>query len=170
MPINHAMFLGVVVKKQKEIMRTYEDKIEYNVLLEMETLHSCIKAAGRIHPISLGLVRQAHKNVAVRTKEGFEYVILKGGTLVNLVMPTSKLPHIYMDPKVYDPDRFRSGRDEDKVGGKFSYTTFGGGRHVCAGEAYAIMQIKIIWSHLLRNFELELTSPFPKTDWSKYMH
>lgn len=29
------------------------------------------------------------------------------------------------------------------------------------------MQIKVIWSHLLRNFELELVSPFPNTCWSK---
>ncbi|VAH40556.1 unnamed protein product [Triticum turgidum subsp. durum] len=166
--LTHEKFLDAVVNEQKEIMRTYEDMIDYNVLLEMETLHSCIKEAGRVNPISIGLVRQAQKNIIVRTKEGVEYDILKGDTLVNLVMLTSKLPHIYKDPEVYDPDRFRSGRDEDKVGGKFSYGIFGGGRHACAGEAYAFMQIKIIWSHLLRNFELKLTSPFPKADWSKY--
>uniref|UniRef100_M8BMF7 Obtusifoliol 14-alpha demethylase n=1 Tax=Aegilops tauschii TaxID=37682 RepID=M8BMF7_AEGTA len=166
--LTHEKFLDAAINEQKEIMRTYGDKIDYNVLLEMETLHSCIREAGRMNPISFGLVGQAQKNIIVRTKEGVEYDIPKGDTLVNLVMLTHKLPHIYKDPKVYDPDRFRSGRDEDKVGGKFSYGTFGGGRHVCTGEAYAFMQIKIIWSHLLRNFELKLTSPFPKIDWSKY--
>ena len=29
------------------------------------------------------------------------------------------------------------------------------------------MQVKVIWSHLLRNFELELVSSFPETDWLK---
>jgi sterol 14alpha-demethylase len=47
------------------------------------------------------------------------------------------------------------------------YTTFSGGRHACIGESYAYMQIKAIWSHLLRNFELKLESPFPETNWSK---
>jgi sterol 14-demethylase len=32
------------------------------------------------------------------------------------------------------------------------------------GEQFAYMQIKTIWSVLLRNFELELVSPLPKPD------
>ncbi|KAF6998579.1 hypothetical protein CFC21_014692 [Triticum aestivum] len=167
--LTHTKFLDVVVEEQREIMRKYKDKIDYNVLSKMETLHSSIKEAGRMHPATLGLIRQTQKNITVRTKEGTEYGIPKGDTLVNLVMLTSKLSHIYKDPEVYDPYRFRPGREEDKVGGRFSYAIFGGGSHVCPGEAYAFLQIKIIWSHLLRNFELKLTSPFPKTDWSKFM-
>jgi sterol 14-demethylase len=27
------------------------------------------------------------------------------------------------------------------------------------------MQLKAIWSYLLRNFDLELVSPFPETSW-----
>jgi sterol 14-demethylase len=96
-------------------------------------------------------------------------VIPKGNILVNLVMMNGMLPHIYKDPEVFDPDWFRPGREEEKVGGKFSYTTFGGGRHACGGEAYAYMKIKIIFSHLLRNFNLKLVSPFPKPNWSKFM-
>jgi sterol 14alpha-demethylase len=68
---------------------------------------------------------------------------------------------------VYDPDRFGPRRKEYKAGGKFSYTAFSGGRHACIGESYAYMQIKAIWSHLLRNFELKLESPFPETNWRK---
>uniref|UniRef100_A0A453AB54 Obtusifoliol 14-alpha demethylase n=1 Tax=Aegilops tauschii subsp. strangulata TaxID=200361 RepID=A0A453AB54_AEGTS len=167
--LTHTKFLDAVVEEQREIIRKYKDKIDYNVLSKMETLHSCIKEAGRMHPVTLGLIRQTEKNINVRTKEGTEYGIPKGDTLVNLVMLTSKLSHIYKDPEVYDPYRFHPGREEDKVGGKFSYAIFGGGIHVCPGEAYAFLQIKIIWSHLVRNFELKLTSPFSKTDWSKFV-
>uniref|UniRef100_A0A0E0CDU4 Uncharacterized protein n=1 Tax=Oryza meridionalis TaxID=40149 RepID=A0A0E0CDU4_9ORYZ len=60
-------------------------------------------------------------------------------------------------------------REEDKVGGKFSYTPFSAGRHVCLGEDFAYMQIKVIWSHLLRNFDLELISPFPEEEWEKFI-
>lgn len=49
-------------------------------------------------------------------------------------------------------------------GGAFSYIGFGGGRHGCMGETFAYMQIKTIWSILLRNFELETVSPFPEPD------
>jgi sterol 14-demethylase len=79
----------------------------------------------------------------------------------------NRLPYIYKDPHVYDPSRFGPGREEDKVGGKFSYTPFSAGRHACSGKDFAYMQIKVIWSHLLRNFELELISPFPEEEWEK---
>ncbi|KAM0872990.1 hypothetical protein ACQ4PT_038357 [Festuca glaucescens] len=58
-------------------------------------------------------------------------------------------------------------REEDKVGGKFAYTSFSGGRHVCAGEEFAFMQIQVIWSCLLRNFELKMISPFPEEEYDK---
>jgi sterol 14-demethylase len=79
----------------------------------------------------------------------------------------NNVPHIYKDPKIYDPDRFGPDRAEDKIGGRFSCTSFGGGgKHGCVGESYAYMQIKVIWSHLLRNFDLKLMFPVPEPDWS----
>jgi sterol 14alpha-demethylase len=44
------------------------------------------------------------------------------------------------------------------------YTGFGAGKHACMGEGYAYLQIKVILSHPLRNFELVLVSPFPETE------
>ncbi|KAG2557957.1 hypothetical protein PVAP13_8NG104200 [Panicum virgatum] len=78
----------------------------------------------------------------------------------------TRLSHIYKNPDSYDPDRFGPGREEDKAAGAFSYISFGGGRHGCLGEPFAYLQIKAIWTHLLRNFEFELVSPFPENDWN----
>ena len=167
--LSHPKYFDAALEEQRQIISKYDGKIDYNVLLEMGTLHSCIKEAARMHPPLPSLVRQVKKDIVVRTKEGNEYSVPKGHTLVNLVMVNGMLPHIYKDPEVYDPDRFRTGREEDKAGGKYSYTSFGGGRHACGGESYAYMQLKIIFSHLLRNFELELVSSFPKPDWTKFL-
>uniref|UniRef100_A0ACD5V1D5 Uncharacterized protein n=1 Tax=Avena sativa TaxID=4498 RepID=A0ACD5V1D5_AVESA len=165
--LSSVKFLEAALEEQTQIIGKYQDRIDYNVLSEMGILHSCIKEAVRMYPPVPTLFRKVQKDISVRTEEGKEYGIPRGNTLVNLVVLNGMLPQIYKDPEVYDPDRFRPGREEDKVGGKFSYTSFGGGRHTCTGEAYAYMQIKIIFSHLLRNFELKLNSPFPKPDWSK---
>lgn len=165
--LSSASSLTAVVEEQKQIVKKYGDRIDYNVLLEMETLRCSIKEALRMHPPAAVDFRKVHKNFTVETKEGHKYEIPRGHTVANPILFNSNLPHIYKDPDVYDPSRFGRERQEDKVGGKFTYAAFSCGRHTCPGEAYAYMQIKVIWSHLLRNFELKLISPFPETDWRK---
>jgi sterol 14-demethylase len=132
-------YLAAAVEEQKRIMERHGERVDYSVLQEMGTLHCCIKEALRLHPPANFLIRHASKGFSVRTRED-------------------------KDPHVYDPSRFGPGREEDKVGGKF-YTPFSAGRHACSGKDFAYMQIKVIWSHLLRNFDLELISPFPEEEW-----
>ncbi|WVZ51250.1 hypothetical protein U9M48_002410 [Paspalum notatum var. saurae] len=166
--LSHPQCMEAAVKEQEDIINKYGGQIDYNILVEMSVLHCCIKEALRLHPPGPTLLRKVIKNFTVRTREGYEYEIPRGHIISSPLVMNNVLPYIYKDPDVYDPDRFRPGREEDKVGGKFTYTTFGGGRHACAGEAYAYMQLKVIWSHLLRNFELMLVSPFPETDWRSF--
>lgn len=165
--LNHPRWLAAVIEEQKEIVSKQGDYIDYKTLLDMENLHRCIKETLRMQPTLPMLLRKVHKDFILQTKEGHVYEIPRGHTIASPVLFNSNLPHIYKDPEVYDPDRFGPTREEDKVGGKFSYLGFSGGRHACLGEAYAYAQIKVIWSHLLRNFELKLVSAFPETDWSR---
>ena len=115
------------------------------------------------------LLRHARRSFTVRTKEGDEYEVPEGHTVASPLVIHNRLPDVYRNPERYEPDRFGPGRKEDGAGGAFSYTAFGGGRHACVGEALAYMQMKVIWSHLLRNFEMEMVSPFPETDWNVVM-
>ena len=163
----NAKCLTSALEEQKQIIRKYGDNLDYNAFQEMDTLHYCIKEALRIHPPAPIFSRKVHKNFTVQTKDGNEYEIQRGHTIVSSVLFNCNLPHIYKGPDVYDPARFGPGREEDRVGGKFAYTPFSGGRHACIGESYAYLQIKVIWSHLLRNFELKLESRFPETNWTK---
>lgn len=156
-----------MIEEQKEIVSKQGGYIDYKTLLCMENLHRCIKETLRMHPTLQMLLHNVHKDPNVQTKEGHEYQMPKGHTIASPVLFNSNIHHIYKDREVYDLDRFGPSREEDKVGGKFSYLGFSGGRHACLGETFAYTQIKVIWSHLLRNFELEMVSPFPETDWSR---
>ncbi|KAM3271267.1 hypothetical protein ACQJBY_041820 [Aegilops geniculata] len=167
--LSHPAFLRAAIEEQHQVAKKYKDGLEYNAFLDMDTLHNCIKEALRKNPATPLLVRRVHKRFTVQTKEGQQYDIPQDYIVATPTIVNNNIPYIYTDPQVYDPNRFGTERREDKVGGKFSYTSFGGGRHVCTGEAYAYMQLKVIWSHLLRNFDLELVSPFPNTDWSKFL-
>ncbi|GAA0185909.1 oxygenase [Lithospermum erythrorhizon] len=159
-------YMSAVQEEQKELMKKHGTKIDHDILSEMEVLYRCIKEALRLHPPLIMLLRQSHSDFSVKTKDGKEYDIPKGHIVATSPAFANRLPHIYKDPDTYDPDRFSPGRDEDKAAGAFSYVSFGGGRHGCLGEPFAYLQIKAIWSHLLRNFEFELISPFPEIDWN----
>jgi len=155
-----------VLEEQKNLMGKHGNKVDHDILSEMDVLYRCIKEALRLHPPLIMLLRSSHSDFSVTTRDGKEYDIPKGHIVATSPAFANRLPHIFKDPERYDPDRFAIGREEDKAAGAFSYISFGGGRHGCLGEPFAYLQIKAIWSHLLRNFELELVSPFPEIDWN----
>jgi retinoid hydroxylase len=66
------------------------------------------------------------------------------------------MPEIYQDPESFDPDRFAPPREEDK---KYPYSLigFGGGAHSCIGVEFVNMEMKIILSTLLQNYDLTVT-------------
>lgn len=159
-------YLSAVLEEQKNLMEKHGKRVDHDILSEMDVLYRCIKEALRLHPPLIMLMRSSHSDFSVQTRDGKEYDIPKGHIIATSPAFANRLPHIYSNPDRYDPDRFAAGREEDKVAGAFSYISFGGGRHGCLGEPFAYLQIKAIWSHLLRNFELELISPFPEIDWN----
>ncbi|CAO1939261.1 unnamed protein product [Urochloa humidicola] len=162
--LHHTEWLQAATEEQRQLLRMQGDDINYDVLLQMEVLHRSVKEALRLHPVTPMILRRAWREFTVKTEEGNEYQVPEGRMLASPLVVNNLLPDIYREPNVFDPDRFAAGRAEDKVGGELAYTTFGAGKHACMGEGYAYLQIKVILSHLLRNFELELVSPFPETE------
>jgi sterol 14-demethylase len=166
---SHEKYIAAPIEEQKKLLEKHGEHIDYNILLEMGTLHCCIKEAIRMYSPSAMIFRHAKKNFTVQTREGYKYEIPEGHTVATTAAVGNNLPHIYKDPHIYDPDRFAPGREEDKLGGKFAYLSFGGGRHACPGEEFAFMQIKVIWACLLRNFEFKMISPFPEEEFDKFL-
>ncbi|CAA6663979.1 unnamed protein product [Spirodela intermedia] len=150
--LRHREHFSACIEEQKGIMQKCGNGVNHDVLSEMDTLHRCIKEALRLHPPLIMLLRHSHREFTVKNREG-----------VDICQPAAAY---FQDPDSYDPSRFATGREEDKAAGAFSYISFGGGRHGCLGEPFAYLQIKAIWSHLLREFDLELVSPFPEIDWN----
>jgi sterol 14-demethylase len=65
-----------------------------------------------------------------------------------------RIPEIFPNPELFDPDRYSPERNEDHQ--PFSWVAFGGGRHKCTGNAFAMLQLKAIFCILLRRYEFEL--------------
>ncbi|HVL00883.1 MAG TPA: cytochrome P450, partial [Dongiaceae bacterium] len=109
----------------------------------------------RLHPPLIVLMRQVSEPLVYKNFR------INVGDMVWAAPPvTHRMSHLFANPEVFDPDRYADGRAEDK--NLMAYQPFGGGKHKCSGNAFAMFQIKAIFSVLLRKYDFELVDP-PET-------
>lgn len=124
-------------------------EVDFQALRELPALENIIKEVLRLHPPLIILMRKVMHDFTVK---GFT---IKAGDLVCAAPPvTHRIPELFPNPEVFDPDRFLPERGEDK--NLNAYQPFGGGKHKCSGNAFALFQIKAIFAVLLQRFEFEL--------------
>ena len=94
------------------------------------------------------------------------------GDVVGVCAPATNLdPRYWHDADEFRPSRFAAGGaeadtfDSRSVGHGLQQgmmMAFGGGAHMCSGRRFGFLQVSTIWSILLRDFDMEMTTPVPK--------
>lgn len=78
------------------------------------------------------------------------------------IRDTHETAAIYQNADSFDPNRFRTERDEGKAS-RFNYIPFGGGVRSCIGKELAQIILKILAIELVGTAKWELATPsFPK--------
>jgi sterol 14alpha-demethylase len=159
--LQHPDYLNRVLNEQLKL--PHGEPLTIASLRQLVTLERCIKEAERMYPPIVMLIRTILRDFV------YQGHTLPAGDLA-MVSPavTHHLPHIFHEPHRYDPDRFAPGREEDRRT-QFALIGFGGGKHRCIGSGFAYQQIKVIWTVLLREFDLELSSDEYLPDYSTMM-
>jgi len=80
----------------------------------------------------------------------------KGTALALNIMKVHHDPEIYPDPLEFIPERFDN---EDDVGNAYNYLAFSGGARICIGKRFAMQEVEITLSMLLRKFRLTQFHP-----------
>ena len=136
-------------KKEIDDLLGADGEVTFDNLREMPTLENVLKEVLRLHPPLILLMRK------VLVDMPFKDHVLKAGDMVWAAPPvTQRMGSLFKNPLVFDPDRYAPGREEDR--NLMAYQPFGGGKHKCSGNSFAIFQIKAIFAVLLRRFEFEL--------------
>ncbi len=68
-------------------------------------------------------------------------------------------PRLFEDPLRFDPDRFLP--DRESAFPRFAYMPFGGGKRICIGNQFALMEGQIILSTIASQVTMELASRRP---------
>ncbi len=137
-----------------ELDSLYADgrEVSYQALREIPELEGAIKEALRLHPPLILLMRKVVYDFHYK-----DWTVPAGKLVAVSPAISNRMPECFPEPDRYDPDRYREGREEDAK--LFAWIPFGAGRHRCVGAAFAMMQLKAIFSTLLREFEFELAQP-----------
>jgi sterol 14-demethylase len=138
-----------------ELDELYADgqEVSFHALRQIPKLENVLKETLRLHPPLIILMRVAKGEFEVH---GFP--IHAGDLVAASPAISNRIAEDFPEPDAFDPDRYRKPRQEDLVN-RWTWIPFGAGRHRCVGAAFATMQIKAIFSVLLREYEFEMAQP-----------
>lgn len=137
------------VKIELDDLLGEKGEVTFQSLREMPVLENVLKEVLRLHPPLIILMRKVSQDL------NFKNYTIKAGDMVWASPPvTHRLSKLFSNPLAFDPDRFSPERAEDK--NLMAYQPFGGGKHKCSGNAFALFQIKAIFAILLRRYDFEL--------------
>jgi sterol 14-demethylase len=150
--LRHPKVMAGVVAELDELYANGEE-VSYQALRAMPRLEAAIKEALRLHPPLILVLRVAKHDLEVG---GYR---IAAGKLVGATLAVSnRIPEDFPDPDTFVPGRYLEPRQED-VANPWTWIPFGAGRHRCVGAPFAMMQLKAIFSVLLRNWTFELAQP-----------
>jgi sterol 14-demethylase len=149
--LRHPEELKRVVAELDELFGE-DGPVTFESLRQMPRLENVIKEVLRLHPPLILLIRKV-----MRDFEVMGYRVKAGKFVCAAPAVTHRIPELFPDPERFDPDRYTPERAEDR--NMYGWQAFGGGRHKCSGNAFAMFQLKAIFSLLLRRYEFELVNP-----------
>lgn len=148
-----------LVRDEIDAVYAEDPELTFPSLRKLKRTEWAVKEALRLHPPLFILLRAALEDYEI---EG--YLIPKGTWCIVSPIVAHELDEVFADAKRFDPSRYDKPRQEDKK--PFAYIAFGGGRHKCMGNAFAILQIKTIMAKLLHEYDFELSGDPIETDFS----
>jgi sterol 14alpha-demethylase len=167
----------VCAEVRAEQQRLCPDKasLTYENLMKMDAMRRSVTEALRLYPPLVLLMRKVIKRGGMAVGA----LTIPKGDIVVCCGPASDLdPRSWHEPTQFKPSRFAGETESSPAGAEathFNTTTvghgssdyvrmmaFGGGSHMCSGRRFGFLQVSTIWTILLRDFELEMTTPVPK--------
>ena len=144
-----------MAKVTAELDELYADgtEVSFQALREMPHLEGAIKEALRLHPPLILLLRVSNIDLEVGGCH-----VAPGKMVAASPAISNRIPEAFEDPDEFRPGRYLTDPGAD-LANPWNWIPFGAGRHRCVGANFAMMQLKAIFSVLLKDWTLEAAQP-----------
>jgi cytochrome P450 len=113
-----------------------------------------IREAIRLYPPAPGVAREPIEDINIG---GFE--VPKGSLVTGNSYAMHHDARFFDDPERFNPERFAPGWEERIP--RYAYLPFGAGPRVCIGNAFAMMEARLVLATIAQRVKLSLQSPDP---------
>jgi sterol 14-demethylase len=128
-------------------------EVSFQALRSIPQLEAALKETLRLHPPLIILMRVVKEEIELAG-----HTIAPGTVVATSPRVSNRIAGDFPEPEQFDPGRYIDPRQED-MQNRWTWIPFGAGKHRCVGNAFAMMQMKAIFSVILRDFEFEFTQP-----------
>lgn len=144
---------GVLKQAQEEVRRVFENQgcVDESYLDQLDYLKSVIKETLRLHPpLPLLLPRECGQVCKINSYD----IPLESRILIN-AWAIGRDPKQWDDAESFIPERFLDS-SIDFRGNNFEYIPFGGGRRICPGISFGLVNVELQLAMLLYHFDWTL--------------
>lgn len=145
----------IVAKMRAEIETVIGDKTPtFEDLRQLQYVRQVIEEGMRMYPPAFAVGRES-----LGKDEILGYKIPKKAILLMSIYALHRDPKYYPNPDKFDPERFRP--EEVKKRPKLAYLPFGAGPRMCIGNHFAMMEMQLLLTLLIRRFDFVLDESHP---------
>jgi sterol 14-demethylase len=158
----HPEWVAELRAEQRSLLGDRED-LTLEDLRAMPKLEATIKEVLRMYPPIVVMMRKVVNDF---TFGGYEFP--RGAMIFASPTVSHYMPEVFPEPHRFDPTRFLGPNSVDKKH-PMAWIPFGAGRHRCMGIMFAQLQLRALWSHLLRNFDFETVGDSYEPDYARLL-
>jgi cytochrome P450 len=119
----------------------------YTDVAKLRYVRAVLDEALRLWPTAPGYMRVARKDTVL----GGRYRIKRGQWVLVVLPIVQRDPHVWSDPKRFDPDRFAPGQTKNRA---HAYKPFGTGQRACIGRQFALHEAVLTLGLILHRYDL----------------
>ncbi len=145
----------IVAKMRAEIEKVIGDRTPtFADLRQLQYVKQVIEEGMRLYPPAYAIGREP-----LEADEIIGYDIPKKAIILMSVYAVQRDPKYYPNPDKFDPERFSPEAIKQRP--KLAYMPFGAGPRMCIGNHFAMMEMQLLLTLLIRRFDFVLDESHP---------